>query len=31
MKIKYSAISKTGKRRNNEDAFHVIDIPKRIV
>lgn len=26
MKIKYSAISKTGKRRNNEDAFQVIDI-----
>ncbi len=28
MKIKYSAISKTGKRRNNEDAFLVIDIPQ---
>ena len=26
MKIKYSAISKTGKRCNNEDAFQVMDI-----
>lgn len=28
MKIRYAAISKTGKRRNNEDAFRVMDIPE---
>ena len=28
MEIKYSTISKTGKRHNNEDAFKVIDMPE---
>lgn len=27
MKIRHATISKTGKRRNNEDAFTVIDLP----
>ena len=26
MEIKYATISKTGRRRNNEDAFKVIDM-----
>ena len=28
MEIKYATISKTGGRRNNEDTFKVIDMPK---
>lgn len=27
MKIRHATISKTGRRRNNEDAFTVIDLP----
>ena len=28
MKIRYTTISKTGRRRNNEDAFKVISPPE---
>lgn len=28
MKIRYTTISKTGRRHNNEDAFKVIDMPE---
>ena len=28
MKIRHATISKTGRRRNNEDAFKVIDLPE---
>ena len=28
MEIRYATISKTGRRRNNEDAYKVIDMPQ---
>lgn len=28
MEIRYTTISKTGRRHNNEDAFNVIDMPE---
>lgn len=29
MKIRYSTISKTGRRSNNEDSFNVIEMPEK--